>query len=314
MATNGTHPRQQPAMAGNYSDPPDYIENGRLYHGYRKGMYMFPCDEEEKDRMDIFHQFFHVARQGVLSSAPYTKNYDGHRILDLGTGTGIWAIDMADKYPEAEVMGFDISLMQPQTIPPNLSFRRRDFESTWGGLAMDSYDLIHLRMLAGSISSHRELYANIIRHLKPEIGYIEHVEIDFAPKCANGSLPDDAALLVWAENLMSATEQAYKPMAYNHNTRALLHNAGFIEIKEQVITIPFNPWPKDDAHARDVGRWFNLGLCQGLQALTLGPFTRILGWDRDRVDALVAEVKREICTKKHEVYCEMHIWTARRPA
>jgi hypothetical protein len=25
--------------------PPDYMENGRLYHGYRKGMYMFPCDE-----------------------------------------------------------------------------------------------------------------------------------------------------------------------------------------------------------------------------------------------------------------------------
>lgn len=29
-------------MAGNF---PDYVENGRLYHGYRKGIYMFPCDE-----------------------------------------------------------------------------------------------------------------------------------------------------------------------------------------------------------------------------------------------------------------------------
>jgi methylase of polypeptide subunit release factors len=44
--------------------------------------------------MDIFHQFFLVAR-GVHSSAPYRKN-DDHRILDLGTGTGIWAIDMAE--------------------------------------------------------------------------------------------------------------------------------------------------------------------------------------------------------------------------
>lgn len=28
-----------------YAKPRDYMENGRLYHGYRKGKYMFPCDE-----------------------------------------------------------------------------------------------------------------------------------------------------------------------------------------------------------------------------------------------------------------------------
>jgi hypothetical protein len=27
------------------SIPPDYLENGRWYHGYRKGIYMLPCDE-----------------------------------------------------------------------------------------------------------------------------------------------------------------------------------------------------------------------------------------------------------------------------
>ena len=25
--------------------PQNYIEHGRLFHGFRKGMYMFPCDE-----------------------------------------------------------------------------------------------------------------------------------------------------------------------------------------------------------------------------------------------------------------------------
>ena len=25
--------------------PQDYMENGRLYHGFRKGIYMYPCDE-----------------------------------------------------------------------------------------------------------------------------------------------------------------------------------------------------------------------------------------------------------------------------
>lgn len=84
---------------------------------------MFPCDEvisigsvlsiflvvdeaeelmrgnlqPEKDRMDIFHKFFQVARRDALHSTPFTPNYDlGPRILDLGCGTGIWAIDMAE--------------------------------------------------------------------------------------------------------------------------------------------------------------------------------------------------------------------------
>jgi ubiquinone/menaquinone biosynthesis C-methylase UbiE len=49
------------------------------------------------DRMDIYHKFFSVARRDALHSTPFIPNYDrGPRILDLGTGTGIWAIDMAE--------------------------------------------------------------------------------------------------------------------------------------------------------------------------------------------------------------------------
>lgn len=46
--------------------------------------------------MDIYHKVFLVARRDQLHKAPLTPNYDGPRILDIGTGTGIWAIDMAE--------------------------------------------------------------------------------------------------------------------------------------------------------------------------------------------------------------------------
>ena len=46
--------------------------------------------------MDIYHKLFSVARKGAIHSAPVIPGYDRTRILDLGTGTGIWAIEMAE--------------------------------------------------------------------------------------------------------------------------------------------------------------------------------------------------------------------------
>jgi SAM-dependent methyltransferase len=117
MANNGMPLSAPPPPPMTLPPPPEnYNENGRMYHGFRKGKYMFPCDEAEMDRMDIYHKFFSVARRGVLHSTPFIPNYDrGPRILDLGTGTGIWAIDMADRYHQinGEVVGVDLSLIQP---------------------------------------------------------------------------------------------------------------------------------------------------------------------------------------------------------
>jgi methylase of polypeptide subunit release factors len=44
---------------------------------------------------------------------------DPEKILDIGTGTGIWAIEMADMFPNAEVIGTDLSPIQPDWIPSN---------------------------------------------------------------------------------------------------------------------------------------------------------------------------------------------------
>lgn len=57
------------------------------------------------DRLDMHHEVFLMLLNGRLHLAPLD---DPQRILDIGTGTGIWAIDMADKYPSAEVIGTDL--------------------------------------------------------------------------------------------------------------------------------------------------------------------------------------------------------------
>lgn len=81
--------------------------------------------QKETERLDIMHKLTEVSLGGRLNLAPIPK--DPKRILDIGTGTGIWAIEMGkllaqnlliltpklsfltssetsgDKYPDAEV-------------------------------------------------------------------------------------------------------------------------------------------------------------------------------------------------------------------
>ena len=133
---------------------------------------------------------------------------------------------------------------------------------------------------------------------------MEQVELDFFPRCDDGSLPPSSQLYQWARYLAEATERAYKPLAYNQHTRQMLEGSGFVDISEQVIRIPFNSWPSD-YHQKDIGRWYTLGLTEGLEALTMAPLTRMSGWKKEQVDRLIKETKREIISKKYHVYCNM---------
>ena len=96
------------------------------------------------------------------------------KVLDVGTGTGIWAIDMAATFPEAEVIGFDISPTQPSWVPPNCKFYIDDAQLEWT-FGESSFDLVHIRALYGSISDWTELYRQAFRALHPG-GYLENLE------------------------------------------------------------------------------------------------------------------------------------------
>ncbi|KAK5294399.1 hypothetical protein LTR16_001399, partial [Cryomyces antarcticus] len=70
----------------------DYVkENGRSYHRYRHGSYLFPNDEIENDRLDLQYEILKMLFEGRAYFAPL-KN--PKKILDIGTGTGIWPIEM----------------------------------------------------------------------------------------------------------------------------------------------------------------------------------------------------------------------------
>jgi SAM-dependent methyltransferase len=161
------------------------MENGRLYlSSYANRVYMLPCDEEERRRLDLMHAFFGVATQRMFSNQ---INLDRRRVLDLGCGTGIWSIELAPKFPGAQFVGVDIAKIQPTKLPLNLRFYAPvDIESDYSyrattptgsgrqnstvegwqdSLGPEPWDFIHVRGLKGAITNWPALYARIFAYV-----------------------------------------------------------------------------------------------------------------------------------------------------
>ncbi len=127
-------------------------ENGRRYHTFRDGSYWAPNDQMNSYHEKIFHHLMLLTLDDRLYLAPISSP---KRVIDLGTGTGRWAIDLADHHEDAEVLGIDLSIVE-DTSHPNLRFIVDDICSEW--THNTKFDFVHSRALYGSIADWPSLY------------------------------------------------------------------------------------------------------------------------------------------------------------
>ncbi|KAM5443225.1 hypothetical protein MferCBS31731_001542 [Microsporum ferrugineum] len=283
-------------------------ENGRRYHSYRDGAYWGPNDESANDQQDLAHHMYLLTLDGKLHLAPISNPQE---ILDVGTGTGIWAIDIADEYPSAKVTGVDLSPIQPSFLPPNCTFEVDDVTLCPWTYPQNHFDFIHIREMFGCIPDWDEFFQQCYQCLKPG-AYIEIVEHSVEPTSDDGSVGPSHFYTLWGKTVVEAGATFGKSFTIWKESKERLKRAGFIDVVEVEYKWPMNGWSKDPK-LRELGRWNQVRLHGGVEGYMLRLLTTALQWPYEEAQLFLAQMRAALRDYKTNAYLPGTIVYARKP-
>ncbi len=225
-------PAFDPWEAATTAKIPQPVQDSRRY--LEDSTYQLPKDAEEDVRLNFQHHvLFHAIGNHYV--APLSPPLP--LILDVGTGTGIWANEMARLFPGAVVVGIDLSSASFQDpTQPNCLLRLGNVLS---GLPFPDafFSFTHQRLLVAGIAA--ENWPRVVRELvrvTQRNGWVELVE---ASSLAEGAGPATARM----QDLLETVSRSWGfDATIIRHLGDLLLDAGLHQVEMQPIPIPVGAW------------------------------------------------------------------------
>ncbi|KAJ0161439.1 hypothetical protein CTA2_6203 [Colletotrichum tanaceti] len=227
--------------------------------------------QDEVERLQIMHVVLSVVFENQLLFPPIPRP---RRILDCGFGSGDWAIEVAQRHPNCEVVAIDICphIWPDETeTPTNLNLQVDDLNGRFT-FPSNHFDLVHSQMMAGGIHSNRwrEYIGDMFRVIRPG-GWCQMVEIYFNAQSDNGTLTQKAEYL-------------------------LLRLIGDLDPRQHRIGV---------VNRENVRRM--------LSSLAMYPMTEFRGMTSQEFQVLVAQARSEADNPAFRAYFPMYVCIGRKP-
>lgn len=196
--------------------------------------YLLPKDALEDQRLNYQHHVLYktLSNHYLAPLSPTTAT-----ILDVGCGTGIWAMDMAALFPQAHILGVDVSLTSlPSPVPPGCLFAQTNILK---GLPFpdQQFDYTHQRLLVAGIPALHwpSVVRELVRVTRPG-GWVELLEIG---DTIHNAGPATTRLLTW---MTTISKEFGFHMDVLQRLGDLLRQAGCEAVESQDIPVPLGDW------------------------------------------------------------------------
>ncbi|KAI4098050.1 MAG: hypothetical protein LQ339_006618 [Xanthoria mediterranea] len=171
-------------------------------------------------------------------------------VADIGCGTGIWLIDLAEQLPRAKLVGYDVSPLQfppPEWLPRNVKLEVLDALAEVPSSLVENYDVVHIGLLVLVVGDNPlPLLRNVIRMLKPN-GYIQWDEADLGGLFRTTSTPTTSKDSL--EELYDLVDKRFNRARLSHSwvrsLDELFRQEGLVVIEYKQFPIPneiAHPW------------------------------------------------------------------------
>ncbi|CEI69304.1 unnamed protein product [Fusarium venenatum] len=231
------------------------------------------------------------------------------RVLDIGTGTGMWAVEFADEHPHSEVFGIDIAAIQPAFVPPSCTFEIDDAEKEWTWTK--PFDFIFVRLMPGCIAGWDKFTGRCFKNLEPG-GWLEVIDPAFPAKSDDGTLKPNSPLHKWDELTAKGAKALGRSFseAVNHEVRLKRH--GFINVTRKAFKWPTNTWPKDPKQ-KEIGLWALANIERNLESISSFLLRQGLNMSQEEIVVFISQVRAEMRNTKVHAYWEVFVVTGQKP-
>ncbi|ETS83338.1 hypothetical protein PFICI_05214 [Pestalotiopsis fici W106-1] len=271
------------------------------------GTYSLPNDGEEQARLDMQHVLWKIVLDDALGLAPVCNEAPAF-VLDVGTGTGAWANEFAERNPTSEVIGTDLSLIQP-SIAPNVTFVVEDSEEDdW--VFPQLFDYIHLRSMLVSLNDVTTILRRSLDHMNPG-AWLEFQDSSWELHSPNGSL-EGTAIQRWSQCVLEGLARNGHDTVLNlQSLKSHLESVGFVDVQEKTFPVPGNGWMKRKPKMKHLGIFTGSIIVQALDA-----YRKVLGFaglSDGEIDELIEAAKLEVGNTNIHFYLRIHCVFGRKP-